>query len=104
MVGQNRLDPSDRSRGEAGGRRAAFDRRTLLRRSLAIGLAAPVLVALPGRGARVLAQEVSCPPVATPVAMGTPMPASGKKLGVTVAYLSVPFYAGFKRGLEDAAR
>ena len=104
MVGQDRLDPSDRSRGEAGGRRAAFDRRTLLRRSLAIGLAAPVLVSLPGRGVRVLAQEVSCPPVASPVAMGTPMPSSGKKLGVTVAYLSVPFYAGFKRGLEDAAR
>jgi ribose transport system substrate-binding protein len=25
-------------------------------------------------------------------------------IGVTVAYLSVPFYAGFKRGLEDGAR
>jgi len=51
-----------------------------------------------------MAQEVSCPPEATPVAMGTPMAMSGMRIGVTVAYLSVPFYAGFKQGLDDAAR
>jgi len=32
------------------------------------------------------------------------MPPSGKKIGVTVAYLSVPFYANFKTGLENGAR
>lgn len=83
-----------------------LDRRLLLRRSLTLGLALPVAVAAqrrPGQPARVAAQEVSCPPEASPVAAGTPMPASGQKLGVTVAYLSVPFYAGFKKGLDDAA-
>jgi ABC-type sugar transport system substrate-binding protein len=79
----------------------------LLRRSMAMALAVPfatALAPLSERASRVVAQEVSCPAVASPVASGTPMPASGKKLGVSVAYLSVPFYAGFKKGLEDAAR
>ena len=34
---------------------------------------------------------------------GTPEPKSGKKIGVSVAYLSVPFYANFKAGLLDGA-
>ena len=38
------------------------------------------------------------------MAGGTPVAPTGKTIGVTVAYLSVPFYAGFKRGLEDGAR
>jgi ABC-type sugar transport system substrate-binding protein len=86
--------------------RARVDRRALLRRSLALGLAVPVVAALQpltdGR-ARVFAQEVTCPAIATPEPAGTPMPQSGQKIGVTVAYLSVPFYAGFKKGLDDAA-
>ncbi len=84
-----------------------LNRRSLLRRSLALGLAAPALATLPhafGNVARVAAQDVTCPPVASPVAVGTPAASTGKKIGVTVAYLSVPFYAGFKRGLEDGAR
>ncbi len=81
-------------------------RRSLMRRSLALAIAAPVVTALAPLGGRALAssQEVTCPAVASPEPMGTPMPASGMKIGVTVAYLSVPFYAGFKRGLDDAAR
>jgi ABC-type sugar transport system substrate-binding protein len=88
-------------------RQSAMNRRSLLRRSLALGVAAPVLAALPtsiGNVARVGAQEVTCPPAASPVPVGTPMASTGMTIGVTVAYLSVPFYAGFKRGLEDGAR
>ena len=88
-------------------RQSRMDRRALLRRSLAVGLAAPAMAALHSSfesGPRVSAQEVSCPPEASPVAVGTPMAATGKRIGVTVAYLSVPFYAGFKEGLEDGAR
>ena len=84
-----------------------IDRRSLLRRSLTLGLAAPVLASLPpglSDVARISAQEVTCPPAASPTAAGTPAAATGMTVGVTVAYLSVPFYAGFKRGLEDGAR
>jgi ABC-type sugar transport system substrate-binding protein len=78
-----------------------------MRRSLTLGLTLPVMAALQagaGRQSSAFAQDVTCPPEATPEAAGTPMPASGLKLGVTVAYLSVPFYAGFKAGLDSAAR
>ena len=50
-----------------------------------------------------LAQEVTCPPAATPEAVEA-APLTGKKIGVTVAYLFVPFYANFKTGLADGAR
>ena len=88
-------------------RQSAINRRSLLKRMLALGLVAPALATLPpgfGNVARVSAQEVTCPPAASPVAAGTPATPTGKTIGVTVAYLSVPFYAGFKRGLEDGAR
>lgn len=78
-------------------------RRAFLRQSVAAGVAAAFLTSRWAPGAA-LAQEVTCPAVATPEPSGTPMPMSGMKLGVTVAYLSVPFYAGFKKGLDDAAR
>ena len=83
------------------------DRRTLLRRAVVLGLAASGSAILPtpfGRGIGAMAQEVSCPPPVTLSTLATPAAPSGKKIGVTVAYLSVPFYAGFKRGLEDGAR
>ncbi len=85
--------------------RSGIDRRMLLRRSLVLGLVVPALGAAQPYigGGRTLAQEVTCPPEATPEAMGTPMAPSGLKIGATVAYLSVPFYAGYKKGLEDAA-
>ncbi len=79
----------------------ALSRRGLLGRAGAVGLAAAFGV---GRGGPTLAQEVSCPPAATPRPSGTPVAATGQKIGVTVAYLSVPFYANFKTGLEDGAR
>jgi ABC-type sugar transport system substrate-binding protein len=50
-----------------------------------------------------LAQEVTCPPAATPVAVGTPIPPTGETVGVVVAYLSVPYYANFKTGVNDGA-
>jgi ribose transport system substrate-binding protein len=83
-------------------------RRALLLRAGALGLAAAIAPAADvfvrrGSGGA-LAQTVSCPPAATPKASGTPMPSSGKKIGVSVAYLSVPFYANFKTGLADGAR
>ena len=88
-----------RNRDQEGVTTGRMGRRILLKQAVAAGLMVPLL---PLRGAG--AQEVSCPPAATPTATGTPMPLSGKKLGVTVAYLSVPFYAGFKQGLDDAAK
>lgn len=76
-----------------------MSRRLVLRGAVAAGLAVPFLSWRNAGG-----QEVSCPPPATPTASATPMALSGRKLGVTVAYLSVPFYAGFKKGLDDAAK
>ncbi|MCD6029665.1 MAG: hypothetical protein K0S78_1839 [Thermomicrobiales bacterium] len=84
--------------------RRVLDRRVLLRGSIALGLAVPASTTLHLFTGSVAAQEVTCPPLATPVATGTPMPSTGMTIGVTVAYLSVPFYAGFMRGLEDGAR
>jgi len=87
--------------GRGTGRRTG--RRQFVQGSIAAGVSAAFFASrMSARGA--LAQEVTCPAVATPQPSGTPMPMSGMKLGVTVAYLSVPFYAGFKTGLDDAAR
>ncbi|MGH2616949.1 MAG: sugar ABC transporter substrate-binding protein [Thermomicrobiales bacterium] len=98
---EQNLMPSHETRNVV---RSRVNRRALLRRSLAFGLAAPALSILNPKFRGAAAQEVSCPPVASPVAAGTPMPATGMRIGATVAYLSVPFYAGFMRGLEDGAR
>jgi ribose transport system substrate-binding protein len=87
---------------------SSFDRRALMKRAAAAGLSIPALAALwrlSADSSGVAAQEVSCPPPASPAAdIGTPEPASGMTIGVSVAYLSVPFYANFKTGLEDGAR
>ncbi len=82
------------------------DRRTLLRRSAVGGLSFAALAAVGSslRPAASVAQDVTCPPIASPVVEGTPEPMSGQKIGVSVAYLSVPFYANFKTGLEDGAK
>lgn len=84
----------------------SFDRRTLIRRGAVGGVSLSMLAAF---GVRLqpqdsVAQDVSCPVIASPVVEGTPEPMSGKKIGVSVAYLSVPFYANFKTGLEDGAK
>jgi ABC-type sugar transport system substrate-binding protein len=109
MVRRDRPYQPDSSRARA--THAVMDahvsRRTFLWRSLALGVSLPALPALQslaGQASSASAQDVTCPPEASPVAVGTPMPPSGQRLGVTVAYLSVPFYAGFKQGLDDAAR
>ena len=78
-------------------------RRSFLRAAAALGLA-PAVMTAPPEWRSAAAQEVSCPPAATPEVVGTPMAATGLRIGATVAYLSVPFYAGFMRGLEDGAR
>src|SRR5690349_12256759 len=74
---------------EKGGRGAEtrIGRRVFLQQSVAAGaIAALFAVRLSPGSTR--AQEVTCPAVATPQPSGTPMPMSGMKLGVTVAYLS----------------
>ena len=50
-----------------------------------------------------LADKLSCPPPQRLSENPAPAPAN-KKIGVTVAYLKVPFYANFKTGLEDGAK
>jgi len=79
--------------------RIAVDRRGFLKG--AVGLTAGLLPGLFSTAAT--AKVLSCLPVArmAPVA-GTP-PAN-KKIGVSVAYLKVPFYANFKTGLQDGAK
>jgi ABC-type sugar transport system substrate-binding protein len=88
--------------------RASLGRRDLMKRAAAAGLSVPALAALwslTGSSQQAVAQEISCPPPASPAAdIGTPEPASGMTIGVSVAYLSVPFYANFMTGLEDGAR
>lgn len=85
------------------GRRTS--RRAFLARVVAGGAAVPMaLGAFRQDVVPAGAQEVSCPPAATPQAMASPVAPTGQKIGVTVAYLSVPFYANFKSGLEDGAR
>lgn len=49
------------------------------------------------------AETLECPAAKRIEATGQ-FPPSGKKIGVTVAYLGVPFYANYKLGLEDGAK
>jgi ABC-type sugar transport system substrate-binding protein len=89
----------DRSEGEvlevAGRFDHGVDRRRLLKGAAALGLGAAI-----GTRAQAHAQEAT----PTPIDTGTPEPPSGKKIGVSVAYLSVQFYANFKTGLADGAK
>jgi len=99
------VDEGEASMDERDVLRAVSNRRQVLRGAVGLSLSATALsTVLRREGAA--AQEVSCPPAATPSAdvAGTPEPASGMKIGVSVAYLSVPFYANFKTGLEDGAK
>lgn len=88
---------------------ARFDRRQLLKRAATLAAGGSLVGGMTGVTPWVSAaqsQSVTCPPKATPslAEIGTPEPTSGKKIGVTVAYLSVPFYANFKTGLADGAK
>jgi ABC-type sugar transport system substrate-binding protein len=49
------------------------------------------------------AEQLDCPAAKRIEATGEFAPAN-KKIGVTVAYLGVPFYANYKLGLEDGAK
>jgi ribose transport system substrate-binding protein len=84
-----------------------LNRRRLLHRAAALGLGVPVGAGLLGlaRPTAGMAQEADCPPGAraSPAPGASPVAATGKRIRVTVAYLSVPFYANFKTGLEDGA-
>ena len=78
-----------------GSRRIAV-RRALLLGGLASGLLSAFIPAA-------FADKLSCPPPQRLSENPAPAPAN-KKIGVTVAYLKVPFYANFKTGLEDGAK
>src|ERR1700729_4202123 len=80
---------------ESQGRRSAL-RQALMLGGLSLGLLSAFIPA-----AR--ADKLSCPPPQRLSENPTPTPAN-KKIGVSVAYLKVPFYANFKTGLEDGAK
>ena len=50
-----------------------------------------------------LTDKLSCLP-AQKLAESSDTPPANKTIGVSVAYLKVPFYANFKKGLEDGAK
>lgn len=78
------------------------NRRLLLQR---MGMLSAGALLLSLNGSRASAQDdLACPEVTPRVPEGTPEPMSGKKIGISVAYLSVPFYANFKTGIEDGAK
>ena len=91
MAGVNSLRPSE------GSAAAGITRRTALLGSLALGLSA-----LFARSAAA-ADKLSCLPVQRMQQEAGIQPAN-KKIGVSVAYLKVPFYANYKTGLEDGAK
>jgi ABC-type sugar transport system substrate-binding protein len=72
------------------------------RRRVLLGLASSCLVVAFAPAASA-AEKLSCRPVQHMTETSAPAPAN-KKLGVSVAYLKVPFYANFKTGLEDGAK
>ena len=75
--------------------------RSRVRRALMLGVLSSSLLCafIPSA----LADKLSCLPPQRLSENPTPAPAN-KKIGVTVAYLKVPFYANFKTGLEDGAK
>ncbi|HZZ63350.1 MAG TPA: sugar ABC transporter substrate-binding protein [Roseiarcus sp.] len=75
--------------------------RSAARRTVVLGLvSSAVLSALPPAA---LADKLSCLPVQH-MKETSDTPPANKKIGVSVAYLKVPFYANFKTGLEDGAK
>ena len=79
----------------------AGSRRLAVRRALVLGVLSSGLLSafIP----TALADKLSCLPPQRWSENPTPAPAN-KKIGVSVAYLKVPFYANFKTGLEDGAK
>jgi ABC-type sugar transport system substrate-binding protein len=79
----------------------ARTRRSLMRRTILLGLLTSGLVS--AFSAAALADKLSCAPVQH-LKEASDTPPANKKIGVSVAYLKVPFYANFKTGLEDGAK
>ena len=79
----------------------AGSRRFAVKRALMLGVLSSGLLSafIPAA----LADKLSCLPPQRLSENPTPAPAN-KKIGVSVAYLNVPFYANFKTGLEDGAK
>jgi ABC-type sugar transport system substrate-binding protein len=73
-----------------------------LRRIVLFGLMSSGLV-LASVPVALAAEKLSCLPVQHMTETSAVAPAN-KKIGVSVAYLKVPFYANFKTGLEDGAK
>ena len=73
-----------------------------LRRTVLFGLISSGLVSASAPVA-LAAEKLSCLPVQRMTETSAVAPAN-KKIGVSVAYLKVPFYANFKTGLEDGAK
>ena len=75
--------------------------RSRVRRALVLGVLSSGLLSafIPAA----LADKLSCLPPQRLSENPAPAPAN-KKIGVSVAYLKVPFYANFKTGLEDGAK
>jgi ABC-type sugar transport system substrate-binding protein len=80
----------------ASGRRLGIAKRTAVLGFLSYGLLGILASAAS-------ADKLSCPPVQR-MAQTSDTPPANKKIGVSVAYLKVPFYANFKTGLEDGAK
>ena len=78
------------------GRRRGVAKRTAVLGFLSFGLLGVFVSAAS-------ADKLSCPPVQR-MAQTSDTPPANKKIGVSVAYLKVPFYANFKTGLEDGAK
>lgn len=74
-------------------------RRGFVKLAMALGLAGAASLAT----AAAQAEQLECPAAKRIEATGQFAPAN-KKIGVTVAYLGVPFYANYKLGLEDGAK
>lgn len=77
----------------------AFSRRRFLRLALALHASTAALVA----SGAAYAEKLDCP-AATRIEATGQFPPANKKIGVSVAYLGVPFYANYKLGLEDGAK
>ena len=77
-------------------RKSSTARRTFLKGTLSLGLSAAFARAA-------AADKLSCMPVQRMAEEKGIQPAN-KKIGVSVAYLKVPFYANYKTGLEDGAK
>jgi ABC-type sugar transport system substrate-binding protein len=76
-------------------------RHSLARRTILLGLLSSSLVSASCAAAR--ADKLSCAPVQH-LKETSDTPPANKTIGVSVAYLKVPFYANFKTGLEDGAK